>query len=69
VPQPDFWQKYVKIYVKMSFCGVMSKIQKDPEDVLTGIGILKNKLINKFSCNLRSKLVRSTLTSPGPVTV
>ncbi len=29
----------------------------------------KNKLLHKFSCNLRSKLTRSTLTSPGPIRV
>ncbi len=27
------------------------------------------KVLNKFSCNLRSKLVRSTLTLPGPIRV
>ncbi len=40
----------------------MSEVQKDLKDVSAGIGILK-KL--KFSCFLRSKSARSTLTSPG----
>jgi hypothetical protein len=48
----------------------MSEVQKDSEDVSAGIGIfLKIKLLNKFSCNLRSKSARSTLTSPGPIRV
>jgi hypothetical protein len=50
----------VKMDVKMSFFEVMS------EDVSAGIGQNKYiyKVLNKFSCNLRSKLARSTLTSP-----
>jgi hypothetical protein len=48
----------------------MSEVQKDSEDVSAGIGIFKQiKLLNKFSCNLGSKLARSTLTSPGPIRV
>jgi hypothetical protein len=33
----------------------MSEVQKDPEDVSAGIGKKKYKVLNKFSCNLRSK--------------
>ncbi len=48
----------------------MSEVQKDSEDVSAGKGIFKKiKLLNKFSCNLRSKLERSTLTPPGPIRV
>jgi hypothetical protein len=55
--------------VKTSFFEVMSEVLKDSEDVSAGIGIFfyKIKLLNKFSCNLRSKSARSTLTSPGPI--
>jgi hypothetical protein len=53
----------------MSFFEVMSEVQKDPEDVFAEIGQKKYKVLNKFSCNLRSKLARSTLTSPGPIRV
>jgi hypothetical protein len=45
----------------------MSEVQKDLEEVFAGIGIYKNKVLNKFFYNLRSKLVRSTLTSPGSI--
>jgi hypothetical protein len=49
---------------------VMSEVQKGPEDVSAGIGQkTKYKVLNKFSCNLRSKSARSTLTSPGPIRV
>ncbi len=41
----------------------MSVVQKYPEDVSAGIGKKKYKVLNKFSCNLRSKSARSTLTS------
>jgi hypothetical protein len=69
-PRLDFWLKNVTKSVKMSFFEVMSEVQKDSEDVSAGIGILKKiKLLNKFSCNLRSKSARSTLTSPGPIRV
>jgi hypothetical protein len=48
----------------------MSEVQKDLEDVSAGIGQkTKYKVLNKFSCNLRSKSARSTLTSPGPIRV
>ncbi len=48
----------------------MSEVQKDSEDNSAGIGIFKKiKLLNKFSRNLRSKSARSTLTSPGPISV
>jgi hypothetical protein len=48
----------------------MSEVQKDPEDVSAGIGQkTKYEVLNKFSCNLRSKSARSTLTSPGPIRV
>jgi hypothetical protein len=69
-PRPDFWQKIVKKSVKTSFFEVMSEVQKDSEYVFAGICIfLKIKLLNKFSCNLRSKSARSILTSPGPIRV
>jgi hypothetical protein len=56
--------------VKTSFFEVMSEVQKDPEDVFAGIGKQKKyKVLNKFSCNLRSKLARSILTSPGSIRV
>jgi hypothetical protein len=42
----------------------MSDVQKDLKDVFAGIDIFK-KIINKFSCYLRSKSARSILTSPG----
>ncbi len=47
----------------------MSEVQKYPDDVSAEIGQKKYKVLNKFSCNLRSKLARSTLTSPGPIRV
>jgi hypothetical protein len=48
----------------------MSEVQKDSENVSAGIGQkIIYKVLNKFSCNLRSKLARSTLTSPGPIRV
>jgi hypothetical protein len=48
----------------------MSEVQKDPEDVSSGIGPKKKcEVLIKFSCNLRSKLARSTLTSPGSIRV
>jgi hypothetical protein len=48
----------------------MSEVQKDPEDVSAGIGQKKKcEVIIKFSCNLRSKSARSTLTSPGSIRV
>ncbi len=55
----------------MSFFEVMSEVQKDPEDVSAGIGQKTKYKVpnNKFSCNLRSKSARSTLTSPGPIRV
>jgi hypothetical protein len=55
--------------VKTSFFEVMSEVQKDPEDVFAVIGKKKCKVLNTFSCNLRSKLARSTLTSPGSIRV
>jgi hypothetical protein len=56
--------------VKTSFFEVMSEVQKYLEDVFAGIGQkIIYKVLNKFSCNLRSKLARSTLTSPGPIRV
>jgi hypothetical protein len=49
---------------------VISEVQKDLEDISAKLEILpKNKVLNKFSCNLRSKLARSTLTSPGQIRV
>ncbi len=54
--------------IKTSFFEVMSEAQKDPEDVSTGIGKIY-KVLNKFSCNLRSKSARSTLTSPSPIRI
>jgi hypothetical protein len=48
----------------------MSEVQKDPEDVSAGIGQKKKcEVLIKFSCNLRSKSARSTLTSPGSIRV
>jgi hypothetical protein len=47
----------------------MSEVQKDPEDVSAGIGKKKCEVLLKFSCNLRSKLARLTLTSPGSIRV
>ncbi len=47
----------------------MSEVLKDPEDVSAGIGKKKCEVPIKFSCNLRSKLARSTLTSPGSIRV
>jgi hypothetical protein len=52
-----------------SFFEVMSEVKKDPEDVSAGIGKKKYKVLNKFSCNFRSKSARSTLTSPGPIMI
>jgi hypothetical protein len=58
------------MYVKMSFFEVTSEVQKDPEDISARIGQQKKyKVLNKFSCNLRSKSERSTLTSPSPIRV
>ncbi len=37
--QPEFLQKYVKIYIKTSFFEVMSEVQKDPKDVSAEKGI------------------------------
>jgi hypothetical protein len=48
----------------------MSEVQKDLEVILAEIDIYKkHKLFYKFSCYFRSKSVRSTLTSPGPIRV
>ncbi len=48
----------------------MSEVQKDPENVSAGIGQKKKcEVLIKFSCNLRSKSARSTLTSPGSIRV
>jgi hypothetical protein len=47
----------------------MSEVQKAPEDIFAGKGKKKYKVLYKFSCNLRSKLARSTLTSPSPIRV
>jgi hypothetical protein len=47
----------------------MSEVQKDLENISAGMDIKKNKVLNKFSCYLRSKSARSTLTSPGPIRV
>ncbi len=47
----------------------MSEVQKDPGDISAGIGILLNKVLNRFPYNLRSKLARSTLTSSHPTRV
>jgi hypothetical protein len=44
-------------------------VQKDLEDVSTVTIFTKNKVLNKFSCNLRPYFARSTLTSPGPIRV
>jgi hypothetical protein len=38
----------------------MSEVQKDSEDIYAGIEKKINKLLNKFSYNLRSNLARST---------
>jgi hypothetical protein len=49
---------------------VMSEVQKDLEDVSTGIGqIKKNPKYTNFVPNLVSKLARSTLTSPSRIRV
>ncbi len=47
----------------------MSEIQKDLEDFSAGMVFLKNKILFQFSYNLRTKLTRSTLASPGPTRV
>jgi hypothetical protein len=47
----------------------MSEVKKDPEGVFSGMGKKIYKVLNKLSCNLRSKSARSTLTSPGPIRV
>jgi hypothetical protein len=47
----------------------MSEVQKDPKGVSEEIGKKKCEVLLKFSCNLRSKLARSTLTSPGSIRV
>jgi hypothetical protein len=57
------------MHVKPSFFEVMSEVQKDPEDLSAGIGKKIYEVLNNFSCNLRSKLAGSTLTSPGPIRV
>ncbi len=38
-PRPDFWRKIIKKSVKTSFFEVISEVQKDSEDISTGIGI------------------------------
>jgi hypothetical protein len=49
---------------------VMSEVQKDQEEVFAEIDInRRNKLLNTFSCYLRSNSARSTLTSPSPIKV
>ncbi len=53
----------------MSFFDVVCKVKKYLQDVSSGIGGVKNKVHNKFSPNLTSKLVRSTLTSPPTMRV
>jgi hypothetical protein len=45
----------------------MSKVQKDLENISAGIGFFK--LLNKFSCYLRLKSARSTLTSHSQIRV
>ncbi len=47
----------------------MSQFQKDPEEVSAGTDKKKYEVLIKFSCNLRSKSARSTLTSPGSIRV
>jgi hypothetical protein len=37
-------KKYVKKSIKMSFFEVMSKVQKDSENISSGIGIEKKKV-------------------------
>ncbi len=68
--RPDFWQKNVKMDVKMSFFDVVSEVQKDLQEVSAGIGQIKNNLTYKnFVLNLTLKLARSILTSPGWIRV
>jgi hypothetical protein len=48
----------------------VSGVQKDSDDVSVGIGkFLRNPIYKNFVQNLKSKLVRSTLTSPGRIRV
>jgi hypothetical protein len=59
-PRPD------KMDVKTSFFDVLSKVQKDSQNVSAGIGQFKKNLTYKnFVRNLTSNLARSTLTSPS----
>jgi hypothetical protein len=56
--------KKLKMEIKMSFNDNMSDVQKDSQDVSTGIGqFLKIQYIRIFFQNFMSKLARSTLTS------
>jgi hypothetical protein len=69
-PRPELLQKYVIMYIKMSFFDVMSETQKDLEDNSAGIGFFSKNLVHKnFVRNLMSKLARSTLTSSGTIRV
>jgi hypothetical protein len=58
--------------VKTSFFDIMSELQTDLEDVSAGISNFFsyiNPIKKNFVQNLRSKLGRSTLTSPGTIRV
>jgi hypothetical protein len=62
--------KNIKTDIKWSFFDVVSGVQKDSDDVSVGIGkFLRNPIYKNFVQNLKSKLVRSTLTSPGRIRV
>jgi hypothetical protein len=57
----------VQICIKTSFFDVVSELEKKLQVVSAGIGIFKHKVHKKFSPNLTSITVRSTLTLPGRV--
>jgi hypothetical protein len=63
-------EKLSKSPSKHHFLRSCQKFKKTRKTFLAGISIfLKFKLLNKFSCNLRSKSARSTLTSPGLIRI
>jgi hypothetical protein len=61
--------KNIKMDVKMSFIEVMSEVRKDLKDVSVGIFKKSDILYKNFVRNLKSKLARSTFTSPSRIRV
>jgi hypothetical protein len=58
-----------KVHQNIIFCGHVRSSKRFGRRFCRKMFFYINKLLNKFSCNLRSKLARSTLTSPGPIRV